>query len=205
MSAARTGSADPATERFTVLYRQHHAQVRHFAQRRVGSAWADEVVAETFLVAWRRLGDVPDLAIAWLYRVALYEIANLRRRQAKSALVSDALRDTNPHWASADDGDPSDLLGAVARAFETLKPRDQEILRLAAWEQLSTAAGAAVLGCSISAYRMRLHRARSRLAAKAEARHHLGPLRRDGPEPAVTLGRAIVLNPRPIDGTELAL
>jgi RNA polymerase sigma factor (sigma-70 family) len=188
-----------------MLYRQHQAQVRRFAQRRVGSAWADEVVAETFLVTWRRISDVPDLAAPWLYRVALYEIANLRRRQAKSARVGDALRDSNPPSMSADDIDTTDLLGSVARAFDTLKPRDQEILRLAAWEQLTTAAGAAVLACSVSAYRMRLHRARARLAAKAGARHYLRPLRHDEPDTSVTLARAIVLSPRPVDGTELAL
>jgi RNA polymerase sigma-70 factor (ECF subfamily) len=201
MSAARAGSPDLA-ERFTTLYRQHHAQVRGFAQRRVGSAWADEVVAETFLVAWRRICDVPELAVPWLYRVALYEIANLRRRQAKTARVGRALRQGNPHSGSEDDADTAELLRAVARAFDTLKPRDQEILRLAAWEQLTMAEGAAVLDCSVSAYRMRLHRARARLAAKAGARDYQ---RRDVAEPSVTLARAIVLSPRPIEGTELAL
>jgi RNA polymerase sigma factor (sigma-70 family) len=205
MSAAGARSTDHAAERFTTLYRQHHARVRGFAQRRVGSAWADEVVAETFLVAWRRVGDVPELAVPWLYRVALYEIANLRRRQPKSARVGDALRPNNPHGSSDDDTDTTDLLHAVARAFDTLKPGDQEILALAAWEQLNMAEGAAVLGSSVSAYRMRLHRARARLAAKAGARGYLRALRHDGPEPAVTLARAIVLSPRPIEGTELAL
>jgi RNA polymerase sigma factor (sigma-70 family) len=205
MSTAGARSTDHAAERFTTLYRQHHATVRGFAQRRVGPAWAEEVVAETFLVAWRRIGDVPELAVPWLYRVALYEIANLRRRQAKSARVGDALRQGNPHSLLDDDTDSTDLLHSVVRAFGTLKQRDQEVLRLAAWEQLSTAEGAAVLGCSVSAYRMRLHRARARLAAKAGARDYLRALRRDGPEPSVTLARAIVLSPRPIEGTKLAL
>jgi RNA polymerase sigma factor (sigma-70 family) len=205
MSAAGARSTDQATERFTTLYRQHHARVRDFAQRRVGSAWVDEVVAETFLVAWRRIGDVPDLAVPWLYRVALYEIANLRRRQAKSARVGDALRQSNAWGAVVDDTDASDLLRAVAKAFDTLKPRDQEILRLAAWEHLTMAEGAAVLACSVSAYRMRLQRARGRLAAKAGARDYLRTLRDEGPEPGVTLARAIGLRPHRIEGTELAL
>jgi RNA polymerase sigma factor (sigma-70 family) len=205
MSAAGAGQTDPAAERFTMLYRQHHALVRRFAQRRIGSVWADEVVAETFLVTWRRISDVPDPAVPWLYRVALYEIANLRRRQAKSARIGDALRDSNPPSAWADDTDTTDLLGSVARAFDTLKLRDREILRLAAWERLTTEEGAAVLACSVSAYRMRLHRARARLAAKAGARHYLRPLCHDEPDTSVTLARAIALSPRPVDGTELAL
>jgi DNA-directed RNA polymerase specialized sigma24 family protein len=119
--------------------------------------------------------------------------------------VGDALRQGNPHRGSDDNSDTTDLLHAVARAFDTLKPRDQEILRLAAWEQLTTTEGAAVLGCSVSAYRMRLHRARGRLAAKAGVRDHLGARPHDAPEPTVTLARAIALSPRPIEGTELAL
>jgi RNA polymerase sigma factor (sigma-70 family) len=205
MSTAGARSTDRAAERFTTLYRQHQAQVRGFAQRRIGSAWAEEVVAETFLVAWRRIGDVPELPVPWLYRVALYEIANLRRRQAKSARIGDALRQGNPHEGSDDDSDSIDLLQSVARAFDTLKQRDQEILRLAAWEELSMAEGATVLGCSVSAYRMRLHRARARLAAKAGARDYLRTRQHEMPDPPVGLARAIALSPRPIEGTELAL
>jgi RNA polymerase sigma factor (sigma-70 family) len=205
MSTAGARSTDHATTRFTNLYREHHGEVRGFAQRRVGSAWAEEVVAETFLVAWRRIADVPEFAIPWLYRVALYEIANLRRRQAKSARVGEALRHSNPHSEAAPDTDSTDLLRSVARAFDTLKPRDQEILRLAAWEQLSMAEGAVVLGCSVSAYRMRLHRARARLATKAGARDYLRTLRRDGPDSSASPARTISLSPRPIEGTELAL
>jgi RNA polymerase sigma factor (sigma-70 family) len=205
MSSARARSTDQASERFTALYRQHHGQVRGFAQRRVGSAWAEEVVAETFLVAWRRIGDVPELAVPWLYRVALYEIANLRRRQAMSDRIGDALRHSNSHGSWEDDTDSTELLRSVARAFDTLHQRDQEILRLAAWEQLSMVEGAAVLGCSVSAYRMRLHRARARLATKAGARHYLRTPRHDVPEPPINLARAIALSPRPIDGTGLAL
>jgi RNA polymerase sigma factor (sigma-70 family) len=201
MSAAGAGSPDLA-ERFTTLYRQHHAQLRGFAQRRVGSAWADEVVAETYLVAWRRITDVPELAVPWLYRVALFEIANLRRRQAKNVRLGHALRHSNPPGESDDNTDTTELLRAVARAFGTLKPRDQEILRLAAWEHLTMTDGAAVLGCSVSAYRMRLHRARARLAAKAGVRDDQ---RHDVAEPSATLARAIVLSPHALEGTELAL
>jgi RNA polymerase sigma factor (sigma-70 family) len=205
MNSAGGRSNDHAAARFTALYREHHGRVRGFAQRRVGSDWADEVVAETFLVAWRRIGDVPAVAMPWLYRVALYEIANLRRRQAKSALVGDALRHENPHGGTDNDPDSSDLLQSVARAFDTLGQRDQEILRLAAWEQLPMIEGAAVLGCSVSAYRMRLHRARARLAAKANARDYQRSTRDEVAERSTNLARAIVLNPRPIEGTELAL
>jgi RNA polymerase sigma-70 factor (ECF subfamily) len=193
-------------QRFTLLYREHHVLVRDFARRRIGLDLAQEIVAETFLVAWRRLDDIPVPATAWLYRVALYEIANLRRRQAKAFRLQHTLLENGrcPDTENTHE-DIFDLAHAVAAAFETLKPRDQEILRLAAWERLSSSDAAAVLGCSVSAYRMRLHRARLRLATKSGVREQLRPQlqhqplpqtqhqQRGVPEPAPALSRAIAL------------
>jgi RNA polymerase sigma factor (sigma-70 family) len=196
----------PDAQRFTALYREHHARVRAFAQRRVGTDLAQEVVAETFLVAWRRLDDIPGVAMPWLYRVALYEIANLRRRQAKAVRLHDALCEGRSWTAPADEPDDvTELARAVATAFADLKPRDQEILRLAAWEQLSSSEGAAVLQCSVPAYRMRLHRARIRLAVASGAREHLRPEPHDPPALAVARARVLAREPRGLQGTELVL
>jgi hypothetical protein len=59
-----------ATERFQALYAEHHARVYAYAVSRVGRQLADEVVSEVFLVAWRRLADVPTPALPWLLAVA---------------------------------------------------------------------------------------------------------------------------------------
>jgi RNA polymerase sigma factor (sigma-70 family) len=193
-------------QRFTALYREHHVRVRDFAQRRVGTDLAQEVVAETFLVAWRRLDDIPGVAIPWLYRVALYEIANLRRRQAKVVRLHDALREGGAAAAQEDEADDvTELARAVAIAFVNLNAPDQEILRLAAWEQLSSAEGAAVLGCSVPAYRMRLHRARIRLAVASGAREHPRPQPHDPPAPAPAPARALTRQHASLHGPELAL
>jgi RNA polymerase sigma-70 factor (ECF subfamily) len=93
MNAARFGRIDPSPDdapRRTTLYQSHHSDVRRFARRRVGADAADERVAETFLVAWRRIDDIPEAAVPWLFRVALYEIANFRRRQAKQVRLGHA-------------------------------------------------------------------------------------------------------------------
>jgi RNA polymerase sigma-70 factor, ECF subfamily len=198
MNADRAKPVHPGREsddvqRFTTLYRRHHSDVRGFARRRVGSD------------AWRRIEAIPDAVVPWLYRVALYEIANLRRRQAKRVKLDDALHQGDPHIELGADTDASDLLHAIAGAFGALKPRDQEILRLAAWEQVTMAEGAAILGCSLSAYRMRLHRARSRLAAKSGARDFGREPRPDASESAIVLARALARNPLPMEGTELAI
>jgi RNA polymerase sigma-70 factor (ECF subfamily) len=197
--------ADDA-QRFTALYREHHMRVRDFARRRVGPDQAQEIVADTFLVAWRRFEDVPIAPIPWLYRIALYEIANLRRRQAKALRLHIALLESHTGApAESETNAHADLSHAVAVAFGALKPRDQEILRLAAWEQLSTVEGAAVLQCSVSAYRMRLHRARVRLAAKAGARECAGRPSRALPEAPAALAGIATLRGRPLEGTELLL
>ena len=200
-----TDAGDDA-QRFTALYREHHLRVRDFARRRVGADLAQEVVAETFLVAWRRLDDIPGVAIPWLYRVALYEIANLRRRQAKAVRLHDALREGGTGTArEGETDDVTELARAVATAFVNLKPRDQEILRLAAWEQLSSSEGAAVLRCSVPAYRMRLHRARVRLAVASGAREHLRPQPHDPPAPAPARARALTREHPSLHSPELVL
>jgi len=193
-------------QRFTALYLEHQRRLRDFAQRRVGADLAQEVVAETFLVAWRRFDDIPEAAIPWLYRVALYEIANLRRRQAKAVRLHDALREGVAGSAMGDEADDvSELARAVALAFANLKPRDQEILRLAAWEQLSSSEGAAVLQCSVPAYRMRLHRARIRLAAASGARAQLRPQPAESPVPAPVRPPSLARERRSLYGPELVL
>ena len=63
-------SATDDRERFSGLFEAHYAQVHAFAARRVGRDLADEVTAETFLVAWRRLEAVPAEPLPWLYGVA---------------------------------------------------------------------------------------------------------------------------------------
>ncbi|HLI57893.1 MAG TPA: sigma-70 family RNA polymerase sigma factor [Actinomycetota bacterium] len=150
------------SEQFTSLFRCHYESLLRFAQRRIGSDGAQEIVAETFLVAWRRLDDVPAEALPWLYRVALYQMANLHRR---------TLRDerADASTASGEAGktvDPAEVVSqhdALAGALARLSETEREILRLAAWEGLGPTEGAAVLGCSPSAYKVRLHRARKRL------------------------------------------
>jgi RNA polymerase sigma factor (sigma-70 family) len=192
-------------QRFTALYREHQRRVRDFVQRRVGADLAQEVVAETFLVAWRRLDDIPGAAIPWLYRVALYEIANLRRRQARAVRLHDALCEGGTRSAMDEADDVSELARTVAVAFANLKPREQEILRLAAWEQLTSTEGAAVLQCSVPAYRMRLHRARARLAAASGAREQLRSQSDEPPVAAPVPARALARERRSLYGPELVL
>jgi RNA polymerase sigma factor (sigma-70 family) len=163
------GHDDGDARRLTLLFHEYQPRIQQFARRRVGADAAQEIVAETFLVAWRRLHDIPSPALPWLYRVATLEVANFQRRQIRSLQVERAIRESLPSGGSPQQAgdDDTDIAQVIARAFESLGAADQEILRLATWDGLTSAEGALVLDCSISAYRVRLHRARSRLAKKS--------------------------------------
>jgi RNA polymerase sigma factor (sigma-70 family) len=152
------GRAPTPAERFERLYAAHYASVLAYALRRTRRHDADDVVAETFTIAWRRLGDVPDAAAPWLYEVARRVLANRRRADARRTALIDGLRHTPaiPPDASSD-------LEAFAAAFAALPGHEREALALVAWEGLSTGEAARAAGCSDVAMRVRLHRARRRL------------------------------------------
>ena len=154
-----TSPAAPA-ERFRHLFTIAYDDLCRFVRRRITDG--DDLVAETFEVAWRRLPDVPEVdgdARAWLFGVARHLMANQRRKDARMVA-----------WAGADTVAP-DETGAVdarvdtARAFARLAARDQEVLALVAWDGLTAPQAAKVLGISTNAYTVRLHRARKRLRA----------------------------------------
>jgi RNA polymerase sigma factor (sigma-70 family) len=152
-------------ERFEALYAAHRAQVLRYVLRRTdGADDAADVVAETFLVAWRRLDDAPVEELhLWLYGVARRVLANHRRGERRRTQLADQLqcdlagRDAPPA--------PQERFAELAAAFRSLPDGDREVLALEAWEQLDAGELAAVLGCSRNAARIRLHRARRRLRA----------------------------------------
>ncbi|MBG0567354.1 sigma factor [Actinoplanes aureus] len=89
------GDDAPGEERFNRLWHEHAAAVLAYARRRVDEAQADEVVAETFVVAWRRLAEVPVAARPWLFGVARRVSANQRRSERRwDALARPARRGT---------------------------------------------------------------------------------------------------------------
>jgi RNA polymerase sigma-70 factor (ECF subfamily) len=150
-------------ERFTCLYDEHFEAVRRYVWRRE-PAIADDVVAETFLVAWRRLDDVPAEARGWLIGVARNVRLNSRRGAQRQRAVTDRLWVT-ADFAAEDDSHATDI---VHSALAALSPRDREVLLLAVWDDLDRAASAEVLGCSKANVSLRLHRALRRFAAAVD-------------------------------------
>ena len=147
-------------ERFNGLHERNFEAIRRYALRRA-PALADDIVSETFLVAWRRIDDVPDDERPWLFGVARNARLNLERsRRRQQAVVSRLAADP------ADSTDEADgRRETVAAALSSLSERDRELLLLHAWEGLNRREIAAVVGCSVANVSVRLHRARSRFAA----------------------------------------
>jgi RNA polymerase sigma-70 factor (ECF subfamily) len=143
------------------LVAAHGGTVRAYVARRVDAADVDDVVTEVFVVAWRRAEDVPvdDGARAYLLAIARRVLANQHRgTQRRLRLV----RKVEEHAPRRVVVPADDEHAEVHAALERLRPDDREILRLAAWEDLSTSEIGVVLGCSAANAAVRLSRARSR-------------------------------------------
>jgi RNA polymerase sigma-70 factor, ECF subfamily len=152
-------SATEDRERFSRLFETHYAPVRAFAERRVGRDLADEVTAETFLVAWRRLEAVPGEPLPWLYGVARNVVLRQRGASARQAKTRELIARERSGPEAQDNGEHDGLW----RAWEQLSDTDREVLSLTAWEELSVRDAARVLGVPASVFSVRLHRARRRL------------------------------------------
>lgn len=156
---------DDRRRRFEQVYNANHGPVLGYVVRRTGSPDdAADVIAETFLTAWRRLDDVPadEEARPWLFGVARRVLANQGRAERRRITLGERLR--SELAVARYSREPSADLRDVAAAFRNLPDADREILALAGWEGLDPGQIAVVLGCSRNAARIRLHRARRRFA-----------------------------------------
>jgi RNA polymerase sigma-70 factor (ECF subfamily) len=157
-----------ATEHaFEQVYREHGGTVLAYCLRRTDRQLAEDALAETFAIAWRRRGEIPQVALPWLLGVARKVLANQYRSARRRAALAQRVESARPSpWTPPEtSGD-----GEVTSALATLKPADREVLMIAAWEELSSSDAGRVLGCSATAYRLRLLRAKRRLALELSAR-----------------------------------
>jgi RNA polymerase sigma-70 factor (ECF subfamily) len=146
---------------FECLFRTHYRAVYRYVLRRVEEDAAQDVVAETFLVAWRRHEEISGDPLPWLLGVARRLCANhLRGRHRRAALDDRLAAEPEPEAPAA----TAIADGQLGRALGRLRPADREALLLVAWDGLSNRDAARALGCSAPAFAVRLHRARGRLA-----------------------------------------
>jgi len=175
-SETGTLGQEVAQARFSRLYREQGRAILAYALRRVKEPQdAADVVAETFLVAWRRFDEVPvdDGARLWLYATAGRVLANLQRSERRRTRLGARLAETLRTEIATHRPPPGEA-AEVVRAMAGLAPEDRELLMLVSWDGLSPAEAARVLDLSALATRSRLHRARRRLRGLLEEREANG-------------------------------
>lgn len=167
MSDDSTGESAEA-RRFSRLWDEFAPRVQAYAIRRVGHDLAEEVLAETFLIAWRRLADVPGDPLPWLLVVARNTISSQRRSAYRARAIEHEMGRIQELAHRADSADSTVLeRDTMLRALATLTSAQREALLLVSWDGLSPDKAAAVAGCTTGTFRVRLHRARQRMRAAA--------------------------------------
>jgi len=163
-------------------FRAYGDRVLAYLLHRTDPETAHDLVQEVFVIAFRKAAAIPELPIGWLFGTARRLLANRNRgRRRQDQLVTRLAEDA----AQTADTDSAELKRAFAETLAALPANDREVLTLNGWYGLTPGEAAAALGCSASAYGVRLHRARQRLAA------HLDSAGYRGPNPAGQLSEAL--------------
>jgi RNA polymerase sigma factor (sigma-70 family) len=154
--------------RFELMYARHAPAVKAYVLRRADASSADDVVAEVFVVCWRRFHELPADTLPWLLGVARRVLSTQRRSERRRAALEDRLAGTAVEPVEGTSGEDCVLAAALAR----LSDADRELLLLIAWDGLLPNQAAAALGVKPATARVRLMRARRRLS-QALAREEL--------------------------------
>jgi RNA polymerase sigma-70 factor (ECF subfamily) len=156
---------DARAMQFEDLFRRTRADLLRYLTRRAGPEEAADLLAETYLIAWRRLEAVPvgEEARLWLFGVARNLLKKGAGRSRTAGVLADRL--AAELRVARQDAEPTldDRTHVALRALARLGEQDREILALTAWEGLTPGEIAAVLGLSPNRVRVRLHRARAKL------------------------------------------
>lgn len=171
-SIIQRSRADPAV--FAELYDRYAVTIHRYAARRIGDA-ADDVMSETFLVAFERRGDFdPDAesALPWLYGIAstlIRKHARLEAQAWRSIQAGAGIEQTLDELTDADARlDARVQSRAIAGAMRRMPAGDREVLLLFAWQDLAYHEIAAALRIPVGTVRSRLNRARRRLREALE-------------------------------------
>jgi RNA polymerase sigma factor (sigma-70 family) len=154
---------DSPEARFSQVFAHFDALVAYAARR--GSRDPEGIAAEAMAIAWRRLSTVPvDDPRPWLFVTARNLVMAEWRRARPHSQLDETTADPR-YPPAAETADP-----LVTSVLRSLSPAEREVLLLVAWDDLSPAQGAAALGISGVAFRVRLLRARRRFQRLMEQR-----------------------------------
>jgi RNA polymerase sigma-70 factor, ECF subfamily len=158
---------------FEEFFRGNYSNLWRYVARRVPRSRVDDVVSVSFIVAWEKYSSIDSPSLAWLIRIASYEVANARRKQDRERRNSISV--VREEWATPfrDDFDGS----GVRTALANLGNSEQEILRLVHWDEFSREDIALILGLSINAVNVRYHRALQKFERSIVVPQHIYPVK----------------------------
>jgi len=145
------------------MYDGNYQRLLGYALGYVNRATAEEIISETFLVAWRRLAEVPQRELPWLFGVARNLIRERYRADQRLRLLCEELGTQALAGHAGDVAEHVADRAAALQALAELPDADRELLTLLAWHGLTNHEAAQVLGCSTATLLVRVHRARRRL------------------------------------------
>lgn len=149
---------------FAELFDAAYDAVLRYARHHVGSMDAEDIVSETFLIAWRRRFDIPHDSTPWLIGVARNLLFQKFRADRRWGALMTELQTTPEEGLEAGEQDQFVERHHVLTALAGLSEQDRELLILTGWDGFTPRQAAAVLDCAASTARVRLHRARRRFA-----------------------------------------
>ena len=153
--------------RFTAVYEAYQPKLYAYCRRRLTSHAAEDAVAEIFLIAWRKIDELPNgkEALLWLYRVAYLTVGHQWRSRSRRNRLETKMASIRPRHGVVPEEVvlQSDQMQRVLKAASRLKPKDHEVLRLSIWEELSHADIGHVLDMSPEAVAQRFYRAKKAL------------------------------------------
>ncbi|MER5291118.1 RNA polymerase sigma factor [Streptomyces pharetrae] len=159
-------------ELFARLYDRYAADIHRYAQRRLGAGPADDITAETFLIAFRtraRYDTGRGHARPWLYGIAANLIGKQRRTEVRAlrALARTGHDPVAESWSERADARVTARTAhaPLAGALAALSAGDRHVLLLVAWADLTYPEVAVALGIPVGTVRSRLHRARRKVRA----------------------------------------
>jgi len=149
------------------MYENHYRTVYRYCRRRAPQDVVEDLVAEVFLTAWRKIAHAPDGddAVWWLYRIAYLVLTNHWRRSGRQQRLLEKLGSigVEPTPSVPDQLVVREEVREVLEAARRLRRQDLELLRLSLWDDVSIRDMATILGINESTAKQRLHRARKRL------------------------------------------
>lgn len=158
-------------DRIERWFRAYGGRVLAYLLHRTDPETAQDVLQEVFVIAYRKAETVPQPPLGWLFGTARRVLANsgrgARRREQLELRVGANLTDP-----PSPDETTTSLL--VTDTLARMSSADREVLTLSAWYELTGDEAAQALGCSRSAYNVRLHRARRRFADELRATGYAG-------------------------------